>query len=278
VRVVRTIADLHSARAGLSSPVGFVPTMGALHAGHGSLIARARADCASVVASVYVNPLQFGPTEDLGRYPRTFDSDIAMLEQLGTDVVFAPSDATMYPPGAQITVDPGPLGEHLEGERRPGHFRGVATVVLKLFNLVAPQRAYFGQKDAQQLAVVRRVTADLDLPIEIVGCPIVREDDGLALSSRNAYMSSQDRRDAANLSRALAFIAEALVAGNNDAARVIADATAIVSPLRVDYLAVVDPRAFVPLASAPAASDLLVVGAAYSGATRLIDNVGVRTP
>jgi pantoate--beta-alanine ligase len=278
VRVVRTIADLRSARATLASPVGFVPTMGALHAGHGSLVARARADCASVVASVYVNPLQFGPAEDLRSYPRTFDADAAMLERLGTGIVFAPSDDTMYPPGAQITVDPGPLGERLEGERRPGHFRGVATIVLKLFNLVAPQRAYFGQKDAQQLAVIRRLAADLDLPVEIVGCPIVREDDGLALSSRNAYLSVTERGDAANLSRALAFIAQSLVAGNSDVVRAIADATTIAAPLRVDYLAVVDQRAFVPLVSAPAASDLLVVGAAFCGATRLIDNVGVRTP
>ena len=252
--------------------------MGALHAGHGSLVARARAECASVVASIYVNPLQFGPAEDLARYPRPFEADAAMLERLGTDVVFAPSDSTMYPPGAQITVDPGPIGDHLEGERRPGHFRGVATVVLKLFNLVAPQRAYFGQKDAQQLAVIRRLAADLDLPVEIVGCPIVREDDGLALSSRNVYLSVTERRDAANLSRALASIAQALVGGNTDVVRAIAEAAAIAAPLRVDYLAVVDQRAFVPLVTAPAASDLLVVGAVFCGATRLIDNLGIRTP
>lgn len=252
--------------------------MGALHAGHASLVARARAECATVVASVYVNPLQFGPGEDLARYPRTFDADAAMLERLGTDVLFAPADDVMYPPGAQSTIDPGPLAAHLEGERRPGHFSGVATVVLKLFNLVAPQRAYFGCKDAQQLAVVRQMTADFDLPVQIVGCPIVREADGLALSSRNAYLSSQERRDAVKLSLALQSIAQALVAGRSDITRLIADATGILAPLRLDYVAVVDPRAFVPLVSATAASDLLVVGAAYCGATRLIDNVGVRTP
>src|SRR6202011_213715 len=145
--------------------------MGALHAGHGSLVARARAECASVVASVYVNPLQFGPSEDLAHYPRTFDADSAMLDRLGVDVLFAPSDDAMYPPGAQTAVYPGPLSRTLEGERRPGHFRGVATVVLKLFNLIAPERAYFGQKDAQQLAIVQQMAADLDLPVQIVACP-----------------------------------------------------------------------------------------------------------
>jgi pantoate--beta-alanine ligase len=252
--------------------------MGALHAGHGSLVARARAECASVVASVYVNPLQFGPAEDLSRYPRTFDSDIAMLERLGTDVVFAPADDVMFSPGAQTTIDPGPLAAHLEGERRPGHFRGVATVVLKLFNLVAPQRAYFGRKDAQQLAVVRRMTADLDVPVEIVGCPIVREADGLALSSRNAYLTTSERRDAANLAHALHSAAQALVGGQTDAERVIADATLLLAPLRLDYIAVVDPLEFVPLATTKSTCDLLVAGAAFCGATRLIDNVAVRTP
>jgi pantoate--beta-alanine ligase len=211
-------------------------------------------------------------------YPRTFGSDAAMLERLDVDVLFAPSDDVMYPPGAQCTVDPGPFAAALEGERRPGHFRGVATVVLKLFNLVAPHRAYFGQKDAQQLAVIRQMTADFDLPIQIVGCPIVREADGLALSSRNAYLDTQQRRDAANLSHALQNVAQALVAGDVDVARMIADALDVLSPLRPDYIAVVDQRAFVPLDIAPAASDLLVVGAAYCGATRLIDNVAVRTP
>jgi pantoate--beta-alanine ligase len=278
VRVVRSIADLRFARAGLAAPVGLVPTMGALHAGHGSLVARARAECASVVASVYVNPLQFGPNEDLALYPRTFDSDVAMLERLGTDILFAPADDVMYPPGARTAIDPGPLAGALEGERRPGHFRGVATVVLKLFNLVTPQRAYFGQKDAQQLAVVRQMTADFDLPIQIVGCPIVREADGLALSSRNAYLATKERRDAANLSNALQAVAQALVAGQFDIVRLVADATALLAPLRLDYIAVVDQRAFVPLDTAPASSDLLVVGAAYCGATRLIDNVAVRTP
>jgi len=278
VHVVRSVSDLRAARAALSSPVGFVPTMGALHAGHASLVARARAECATVVVSVYVNPLQFGPGEDLSRYPRRFDADAAMLERIGTDLLFAPADDVMYPPGAQTTIDPGSLASQLEGERRPGHFRGVATVVLKLFNLVVPQRAYFGQKDAQQLAVVRQMTADVDLPVEIVGCPIVREDDGLALSSRNIYLSTQERRDAVKLSQALQSVAQALVAGRTDAHRLVADAAALLAPLRLDYIAVVDPRAFVPLVTAPAESDLLVVGAAYCGATRLIDNVSMRTP
>jgi pantoate--beta-alanine ligase len=278
VRVVRSVADLRFARADLAAPVGFVATMGALHAGHGSLVARARAECASVVASVYVNPMQFGPSEDLALYPRTFDADAAMLERLGVDILFAPADDVMYPPGAQVTVDPGPLAAALEGERRPGHFRGVATVVLKLFNLVTPHRAYFGQKDAQQLAVIRQMTADFDLPIQIAGCPIVREADGLALSSRNAYLDTQQRRDAANLSLALHGVARSLVAGDADVAMMTAAAMEVLAPLRPDYIAVVDPRAFVPLVTATAASDLLVVGAAFCGATRLIDNVAVRTP
>jgi pantoate--beta-alanine ligase len=252
--------------------------MGALHAGHGSLIARARAECASVIASVYVNPMQFGPKEDLASYPRSFDADAAMLQRLGVDVLFAPSDDVMYPLGAQTAIDPGPLAAALEGERRPGHFRGVATVVLKLFNLVTPQRAYFGQKDAQQLAIIKQMSADFDLPIQIVGCPIVREADGLALSSRNAYLDTQQRRDAANLSHALHHVAQALVAGDADVARMTDGALDVLAPLRADYIAVVDQHAFVPLVTAPAASDLLVVGAAFCGATRLIDNVAVRTP
>ncbi|HKW45590.1 MAG TPA: pantoate--beta-alanine ligase [Candidatus Eremiobacteraceae bacterium] len=278
MRVVRSIAGLRSARAELAAPVGFVPTMGALHAGHGSLIARARAECASVVASVYVNPLQFGPGEDLALYPRSLDADSAMLERLGTDVLFAPTDDVMYPSGTQTAVDPGPLARILEGERRPGHFRGVATVVLKLLNLVDPQRAYFGQKDAQQLAIVQQMTADFELPVQIVGCPIVREADGLALSSRNAYLTTEQRRDAARLSQALHAVASALVAGEVDIAPLIAAATEILAPLRPDYIAVVDRREFIPLITAAAARDLLVAGAAYCGTTRLIDNVGVRTP
>jgi pantoate--beta-alanine ligase len=278
MRVVRTEADLRDARAALATPVGFVPTMGALHAGHVSLVSRARGECASVVASIYVNPLQFGAGEDLGRYPRTFDADKTVLRASGVDVLFAPDDAVMYPPGSNATIDPGPVADHLEGERRPGHFRGVATVVRKLFDLIAPQRAYFGQKDAQQLAVVRAMTAALDLPVEIVGCPIVREADGLAMSSRNVYLGADERREAVKLSRVLRAIAQALAVGGRDVAAITARAASMLSPLRSDYLAVVDPNAFAPLETAPRGADLLTVGAAYCGTTRLIDNVDVRTP
>lgn len=280
VRVCRTIAELRAARAALPSPVGFVATMGALHAGHESLVARAKAECASTVASIYVNPLQFGVGEDLSRYPRPFDDDVAILERHGVDVLFAPDDATMYPPGdgEAATVDPGEVASHLEGKSRPGHFRGVATVVRKLFELVAPDRAYFGQKDAQQLAVVRRMVDAFELPVTVVACPIVREADGLALSSRNRYLSPEVRRDAVNLSRALASIADAAAAGETKTSTMLRAASALLRPLREDYLAVVDPELFVPLETLSRGKPYLAVGAAYCGTTRLIDNMELRVP
>jgi pantoate--beta-alanine ligase len=183
--------------------IGFVPTMGALHEGHASLVERARADCAAVAVSVFVNPTQFGPNEDFRRYPRDEAADIALLESLGVDLVFLPGIEDVYPSGAVTFVDVGPLGERLEGAARPGHFRGVATVVTTLFSLVAPDRAYFGQKDGQQSVVVRRFTRDLGLPVEIVICPTIREPDGLALSSRNRYLTPEERAQAPALRRAL---------------------------------------------------------------------------
>src|SRR5580700_5129756 len=191
--------------------------MGALHAGHASLLARARAECASVAASIYVNPLQFGPNEDFDRYPRPFGPDVAVLERERVDLLFAPDDEAMSVAGLQFSVDPGGLARHLEGERRPGHFRGVATVVLKLFNAVSPDRAYFGKKDAQQLAVVRRMVREFDLPVDVVACPTVREADGLAISSRNRYLSEAQRRDAVRLSNALAAVVDAAAGGERDA-------------------------------------------------------------
>jgi len=261
----------------MPAPVGFVPTMGALHSGHESLFERARAECASVVASIYVNPRQFGAGEDFAKYPRSFDDDAAMLERRGVDALFAPGDDEMYPSGSQTSVDPGPIAQHLEGEFRPGHFRGVATIVSKLFNLIAPDRAYFGRKDAQQLAVIRRMVADFDLSVEIVDCPTVRERDGLAVSSRNRLLSDAERRDAAGLSRALTFIVEALRGGTRDLGAVLRGAALELGPLRAEYLALVDPAQFVPLTHVPAGADLLAVGAAYCGATRLIDNMQVHT-
>lgn len=275
---VATIAELRRARAALPGPVGFVATMGALHAGHTSLVERARSECASVVASIFVNPLQFAPHEDFDRYPRAPQADAALLERAGVDVLFTPERDEMYPAGTQFVVTPGALATHLEGERRPGFFTGVATVVLKLFNVVSPDAAYFGQKDAQQLAVVTRMVADLDLPTRIVPCPTVREADGLALSSRNSYLSASERRNATRLYAALSEIADALGAGARDVTRLLAQAEAGLSPLKRDYLAVVDPAVFEPLQIAPARADLLVVGAAFDGATRLIDNVKVQTP
>src|SRR5262245_19894789 len=191
--------------------------MGYLHAGHVSLVERARRENARVAASVFVNPTQFGPQEDLARYPRDLERDLALLAEAGCDLVFAPEVAEMYPPGFGSTVDPGPVAEPLEGARRPGHFRGVATVVAKLFGIVQPDRAYFGEKDAQQLAVIHRLARDLDLAVEVVGCPTVREPDGLALSSRNSYLDVDDRRAAPVLYRALRAARERWLAGERDA-------------------------------------------------------------
>lgn len=275
---VATLAELRRARAELPAPVGFVATMGALHAGHESLVARARRECASVVASIFVNPLQFGPNEDFDRYPRTPEADAARLTQAGVDLLFAPERDEMYPPGAQFVVTPGPIAAQLEGERRPGFFTGVATVVLKLLNAVSPDAAYFGRKDAQQLAVVTQMVADFDLPVRIVPCPTVREPDGLALSSRNAYLSASERREATRLYSSLRLIGDALAAGARDLAELLLQAEAGLSPLKKDYLAVVDPEVFEPLRTAPSGATLLVVGAAFDGATRLIDNVEVKTP
>ena len=251
--------------------------MGALHAGHESLVTRAREECASVVASIFVNPLQFGSNDDLARYPHTFDDDAALLERHGVDVLFAPDDVQMYPQGYQTYVDPGPIAQHFEGEFRPGHFRGVTTIVLKLLNVLAPERAYLGRKDAQQLAVVRRMVADLDLPVDIIDCPTVRERDGLAISSRNRLLSDAERRDAAGLSRALTFVVEALEGGARDIGAVLRGAGVELGTMRADYLAVVDPREFVALTHVPARADVLAVGAAFCGTTRLIDNMQAHT-
>jgi pantoate--beta-alanine ligase len=234
--------------------VGLVATMGALHNGHRALLRRARAECDEVVMSLFVNPAQFGPGEDFDRYPRDEVRDRAVAAEEGVDRVYAPTVAEMYPKGFSTTVSVGGLGTIFEGAHRPGHFDGVATVVLKLFNVVRPDVAYFGQKDAQQLAVIRRMTADLGLGVEIRAVETVREDDGLALSSRNAYLSPDERRRAATLHRALAGRDPGLVAGD------------------VDYLAVVDADTFAEVEPRPGA---LVIGAARFGSTRLIDNIRI---
>ena len=243
LNVVRTRAELREARAALPGPVGFVPTMGALHEGHASLVRRAREDCQSVAASIFVNPTQFGANEDLGRYPRDEAGDLALLELLGVDLVFLPGVVDIYPPGATMSVDVGALGEVLEGAARPGHFRGVATVVTILFNLVAPDRAFFGQKDGQQSVVIHRLVRDLGMPVEIVVCPTVREADGLAMSSRNRYLTDQERGQAPIINRALQAAAEALAAGDRSAESLrqfMRDELAEASLGNVDYVSVAD--------------------------------------
>jgi pantoate--beta-alanine ligase len=241
--VVTTRAELREARAALPDPLGFVPTMGALHEGHASLVRRARADCASVAASIFVNPTQFGANEDLARYPRDEAGDLALLESLGVELAFVPHVDEIYPPGSTMTVDVGTLGEVLEGVARPGHFRGVATVVTILFNLVAPDRAFFGQKDGQQSVVIRRLVRDLGMPVEVVVCPTVRESDGLAMSSRNRYLTDQERAQAPILNRALRAAALALASGDSSAESLrqfMRDELAAATLGNVDYVSVAD--------------------------------------
>ncbi|WP_327048510.1 pantoate--beta-alanine ligase [Microbispora sp. NBC_01189] len=256
--------------------IALVPTMGALHEGHRSLVRLAREHADHVVVSVFVNPLQFGPHEDFSRYPRTFDADLRVCEEEGVAVVFAPSAEDMYRPDRQVEVSAGGMGGTAEGAFRPGHFDGVLTVVLKLFNLVRPDVAVFGQKDAQQLALIRRMTADLDVPVSIVAAPTVREPDGLALSSRNRYLSEADRRTALALSRALsagAARAQAGPAGVLDAARaVLEEAARFGPPLLLDYLILADPATFAPVGGDHRGEAVLAV-AAKVGTTRLIDNM-----
>jgi pantoate--beta-alanine ligase len=241
--VARSVAELRKARAALPGVVGLVPTMGALHEGHTALVNAARATNDSVVASIFVNPTQFGPNEDFTRYPRDEGADLATFESLGVDLVFAPSVDEMYPPGDSTFVDVGRLDEVLEGAARPGHFRGVATVVTKLFAMVQPDRAYFGQKDGQQSVVVRRFTRDLALPVEIVVCPTVREPDGLALSSRNRYLSANERAQAPALYRALQVAMGAAAEGERSADHLRAlmlDALAPATLGKADYVSIAD--------------------------------------
>jgi pantoate--beta-alanine ligase len=255
--------------------VGLVPTMGALHDGHASLIRRARAESDDVVVSIFVNPLQFGEAADLAAYPRDESRDLRKAERLGVDVVFAPPAGEMYPAGQPgVTVDPGPLGERLEGASRPGHFRGVATVVSKLFHAVGPCRAYFGEKDAQQLAVVRRMVVDLDEPVEVVACPTVRDPDGLALSSRNARLSPGQREAAGCLFLALAAAAELSRHGERDAATLVAIMAREIGATpeaRLDYAVVVDDETFEEVGRIERPARALV--AARFGDVRLIDNL-----
>jgi pantoate--beta-alanine ligase len=279
--LARTKAELAAARAGLTGPVILVPTMGALHAGHGALLRAARALAAPrgrVVVSIFVNPLQFGPGEDLDRYPRTLDDDLAMCAGQGVSLVFAPSAAEMYPGGQPaVTVDPGPIGQLLEGQFRPGFFDGVLTVVLKLLHLTRPDTVVFGEKDAQQLALVRRMVSDTDLDIAVESVPIARDPDGLATSSRNRYLSAAERTVALAIPRALRA-AQARATSGSAAVLAAARQILLAEPaLAVDYLELVDPRTFTSVLPGQAGPALLVA-AARAGGTRLIDNAPVVLP
>ena len=268
----------HSLRArgcvGEGRVLGLVPTMGALHEGHLSLVRAARATSDVVVVSIFVNPTQFGPNEDFSKYPRTFETDCAMLEREGVDLIFAPSVDEMYPAGASTFVLVEGVSDRLDGTSRPGHFRGVTTVVSKLFHIIGPHKAFFGQKDAAQVAVLRKMVRDLNFPLQIVVCPIVREADGLALSSRNRYLSEKERGQALVLHRALRTVEAAAASGEKSAQRLIEIARAVFADepgVRVDYISVVDPNTLEDVADVRCG--VLVAVAAFVGSTRLIDNV-----
>ncbi len=277
MKVVRTEGALRDAltphrRADHS--IGFVPTMGALHEGHLSLLRAARLECDVVVVSIFVNPLQFGPREDLAAYPRSEERDLHLAEGAGTDIVFAPTTEEMYPAGTSTMVTAADVALPLEGEARPGHFDGVATVVAKLFNQVQPHKAYFGQKDAQQVAVIQAMVRDLSIPVEVVVCPTVREPDGLAMSSRNAYLSSEERERATVLWRALEAGHAALSEGaaQEVAEKVMEDVVESETGVVLGYARAVDPTTFGP---SDGTSPILLVIAARVGSTRLIDNLPV---
>ena len=279
--VVQTADEVRAALASRrgSGPIGLVPTMGALHAGHATLIEHARRECETVAVSIFVNPLQFDRADDLARYPRPFEADLALCETLGVDVLFAPTPADMYPEPPDCTVHVGRTAEHLCGAFRPGHFNGVATVVLKLFNVVQPDVAYFGEKDAQQLAIIRRMVADLNVPVRIAPVATVREADGLALSSRNQHLNAAERALAPALFRALGVARDAIAAGNLDAATVkqlAAESIPADGRLRLEYLELVDPWTFQPVDRV--AGPVVAAGALWVGSTRLIDNIRCTPP
>jgi pantoate--beta-alanine ligase len=274
MRVLTAVSDVRAFRISHGGTLGLVPTMGAVHAGHLSLVTRARSENERLAVSVFVNPAQFGPAEDLAAYPRTLDSDLALLAPLGVDVVWAPSAGDVYPPGFQTWITVDEVSAPLEGARRPGHFRGVATVVAKLFHVFQPDRAYFGQKDAQQVAVIRRMVRDLFFPVDVVVCPTVREKDGLALSSRNVYLSTDERRAAPVIHRALEAARAVFDSGERDAHRLraILSKTLSAEPLaRPDYCSVADALTLAELERVEGAA--LVSVAVRFGRTRLIDNV-----
>jgi pantoate--beta-alanine ligase len=253
--------------------IGLVPTMGALHAGHRRLLDVARAETDVVVASIFVNPTQFNRAEDLDHYPRTLDQDLDVCRAAGVDLVFAPSPAEMYPEEPRTWVDVPALSEHLCGPGRPGHFRGVATVVMKLFQIVQPERAYFGEKDAQQLAIIRRMVKDLDVPVDVVPVATVREPDGLAMSSRNRHLTPEERERAVVLSQALFAARDLVLVGERTAETIRTSVAPLFDGVRLEYFSIVDPEALVPVERIE--GPVLIAGAIWLGSTRLIDNVTV---
>jgi len=274
---IETIIGMKAACRGVSRAgkrLGLVPTMGALHQGHLSLVRESKSQCEVTAVSIFVNPLQFGPTEDFAEYPRTLERDAALLQELGVDLLFVPSLVQVYPPGTKTSVEVGDLSGRLDGGSRPGHFRGVTTVVCKLFETVRPDRAYFGQKDAAQVAVLRKMVRDLDMDVEIVVCPIVREPDGLAMSSRNAYLNAEQRQQALVLRRSLRQVTSAVDAGERQAQKLaeIGIRTIGSEPgARLDYFAIVNADTLEPVATVSRGT--LVAVAAWVGTTRLIDNI-----
>ena len=277
VALLHTIADMRRAvsdarRTGAS--IGVVPTMGALHRGHASLIERARTECGTVVVTIFVNPLQFDRTDDLDRYPRTLDADVAVCERAGADLVFAPPVAEMYPREPRCTIEVTQLGDHLCGQFRPGHFRGVATVVMKLLQIVGADRAYFGEKDAQQLAIVRRLVEDFNVPVRIVNVETARDPDGVAISSRNQHLDPAERQLAPALYQALATARAAVERGEADPGAVRTEARSRIAAderLRLEYLEIVDPDSMQPVPRID--RPVIAAGALWVGTTRLIDNV-----
>ncbi len=273
MKLVKTLSDLRQTISTLPRPLGLVPTMGYLHAGHLALVRRARAECASVGVSIFVNPTQFGPNEDLARYPRDLERDLGMLESAGVDVVWAPEPKEVYPDGYQTYINVENVAVPLEGAVRPGHFRGVATVVAKLFNAFTPDRAYFGQKDAQQAAVIKRMARDLNFPLDVVICPTVRERDGLAMSSRNTYLQPEERRAAIVLYGALSVARDAYENGERsaDALRATMRDTLAAEPrAQTEYVSAADPDTLKELDRVD--RDALLSMAVRIGKTRLIDN------
>jgi pantoate--beta-alanine ligase len=275
--VLKTIPETRAACARIRSSgktLGLVPTMGALHEGHLSLVRAAQASCDAVAVSIFVNPTQFGPKEDFAAYPRSLEQDCLTLEAAGIDLVFAPSAEEMYPNGASTFVEVAGLSDRLDGASRPGHFRGVATVVSKLFHIFAPERAFFGQKDAAQVAVLRRMVRDLRFPVQLEVCPTVREPDGLALSSRNQNLSSEQRRQSLVLSRALVAVQQQVGAGEQDASKLLAGALRVFAgepAVQVDYCRIVDPETLEDVPDVRGGA--LMAVAAQVGSTRLIDNL-----